>query len=234
MNYAPTVIDFHAHILPNIDHGCRSLEECKKQLELIRSNKTDTVVATPHFYPHVHRIDDFKKSLKESINSIKLANFENTPQIFVGAEVLLCENLSEMDGLSELCINGTKAILLELPMSSLKEGHFDTVEKMLANGFTVILAHVDRYLKICPYDLDTLRDMGVLMQVNASALSPFSVHGRLKRYVEERRVCALGSDLHGANPSDYKKFAKAPYVLKNHYIDIMNSSQKLLENAIMI
>lgn len=234
MNYAPTVIDFHAHILPNIDHGCRSLEECKKQLELIRSNKTDTVVATPHFYPHVHRIDDFKKSLKESINSIKLANFENTPQIFVGAEVLLCENLSEMDGLSELCINGTKTILLELPMSSLREGHFDTVEKMLANGFTVILAHVDRYLKICPYDLDTLRDIGVLMQVNASALSPFSLHGRLKRYVEEGSVCALGSDLHGANPGDYKKFAQAPYILKNHYIDIMNRSQKLLENAIMI
>lgn len=234
MNYAPTVIDFHAHILPNIDHGCRSLEECKKQLELIRSNKTDTVVATPHFYPHVHRIDDFKKSLKESINSIKLANFENTPQVFVGAEVLLCENLSEMDGLSELCINGTKTILLELPMSSLREGHFDTVEKMLANGFTVILAHVDRYLKICPYDLDTLRDIGVLMQVNASALTPFSLYGRLKRYITEGSVCALGSDLHGTNPLDYKRFSKAPSVLKNHYLDIMNKSQKILENAISI
>ena len=234
MNNATTVIDFHTHILPNIDHGCRSLEECKKQLEIIRSGKTDVVVATPHFYPHVHRIDDFKKALAQSIDSIKSAGFASVPRILVGAEVLLCENLSEMDGLSELCINGTKAILLELPMSSLKEGHFDAVEEMLANEFTVILAHVDRYLRICPRDLDALRDMGVLMQVNASALTPLSIHGRLKRYINDGAVCALGSDLHGANPTDYKRFERAPLVLKKHYTNVMQASEKILENAISI
>ena len=234
MNKAPTVIDFHTHILPKLDHGCWSLEECEKQLRLIRSAKTDIAVATPHFYPHVHRIEDFIKSLEQATNSIKTANFADIPRICVGAEVLLCENLSEMDGLAELCIKGTKAILLELPMNLLKTGHFDTVENMLSDDFTVILAHVDRYLRICPNDLDTLRDMGVLMQVNAHALTPFSLHGRLKRYITEGSICALGSDLHGANPLDYKRFSKAPLVLKNHYSDIMNKSQKILENAISI
>ena len=234
MTKAPTVIDFHAHILPKLDHGCCSLEECGQQLKIISLAKTDIAVASPHFYPHVHRVENFIKTREKAISLIKDAGFSNTPQICVGAEVLLCENLSEMDGLSELCIKGTNIILLELPMSSLKRSHFDAIEEMLSDGFTVILAHIDRYLRICPNDIDTLRDMGVLMQVNTSAISPFSLHGRLKRYIKEGNVCAIGSDLHGTNPLDYKKFVKAPLVLKNHYIDIMKKSQEILENAIRI
>lgn len=237
MTKASTVIDFHAHILPKLDHGCRSLSECGQQLEIISAAKTDIAVATPHFYPHVHRIDDFIKKREEAIanvKNIKTSDFGDVPKLCVGAEVLLCRNLAKMDGLSELCIKGTNVILLELPMRPLKAGHIEAVEDMLSNGFTVMLAHVDRYLRICPNDLDTLQEMGALMQVNADALGLFSLHGRLMRYIKEGSVCAVGSDLHGANPPDYKKFVKAPSVLKNHYIDIMNSSHALLENAIMI
>lgn len=234
MTGAPSVIDFHTHILPKIDHGCRSFEECEQQLKIISSAKTDIVVATPHFYPHVHRIEKFIQSRERSICSIKNAGLGDMPKLCIGAEVLLFENLSKMDGLSELCIRGTNVILLELPMHSLNSMHFETVEEMLSNDFTVILAHVDRYLRICPNDLDTLRDMGVLMQVNAKSISPFKLHGRLKRYIKEGNVWAIGSDLHGTNPADYKKFVKAPSTLKDHYTTIMNKSQKLLENAICI
>ncbi len=234
MTNAPSVIDFHSHILPRLDHGCRSLEECEQQLKIISSAKTDIVVATSHFYPHVHRLENFIRAREKAICSIQNAEFDDIPKICIGAEVLLFENLSKMDGLTELCIKGTNVILLELPMHTLNSVHFETVEELLSNDFTVILAHVDRYLRICPNDLDTLRDMGVLMQVNAKAISPFSLHGRLKRYIKEGNVWAIGSDLHGTNPTDYKKFVKAPSLLKNHYIDIMNSSQRLLENAIMI
>ena len=234
MTKASTVIDFHAHILPKLDHGCRSLSECGKQLEIISTAKTDIAIATPHFYPHVHRIEDFIKKREEAISQIKEAKFDNVPKLCVGAEVLLCKNLSKMDGLAELCIKGTNVILLELPMRPLKAGHIEAVEDMLSNGFTVVLAHVDRYLRICPGDLDTLQEMGVLMQLNADAIGVFSLHGRLKRYIKEGSVCAIGSDLHGANPLDYKKFIKAPSVLKNYYADIMSSSQRLLENAIII
>ena len=234
MTKAPTVIDFHAHILPKLDHGCHSLEECGQQLEIISLAKTEIAIATPHFYPHVHRVEDFLSLREKAVGLIKDAEFTNKPKICVGAEVLLCKNLSEMDGLSELCIDGTKIILLELPMYSLKRGHFDAVEEMLSDDLTVMIAHVDRYLHVCPNDLDTLRDMGVLMQVNASAITPFSIHGQLKHYINEGNVCAIGSDLHGANPLDYKKFVKASSILKEHYIDIMNKSEKLLENAIYI
>ncbi|MBE6535142.1 MAG: hypothetical protein E7677_00765 [Ruminococcaceae bacterium] len=234
MNKASTVIDFHAHILPKLDHGCRSIEECGKQMEIISSSKTDIAVATPHFYPHVHRLEDFITRREEAISNIKSSDLADIPKLCVGAEVLLCKNLSKMDGLTELCIKGTNIILLELPMRPLKSGHLEAAEDMMSDGFTIMLAHVDRYLRICPNDLDALQEMGALMQLNADAVNMFSLHGRLKRYIKEGSVCAIGSDLHGANPTDYKKFVKAPAILKNHYIDIMNSSQKLLENAIMI
>ena len=125
MTNTPSVIDFHTHILPKIDHGCHSLEECEQQLKIISSSNTDIAIATSHFYPHVHRLEKFIQSRDKAISNIKNAGFSDMPKICIGAEVLLFENLSKMDGLSELCIKGTNAILLELPMHTLNSAHLD-------------------------------------------------------------------------------------------------------------
>ena len=45
-------IDFHAHILPGVDHGSNSVEISDFQLKLAAESMIDTVIATSHFYPH--------------------------------------------------------------------------------------------------------------------------------------------------------------------------------------
>ena len=226
-----SVIDFHSHILPGVDHGCADINECVAQLDIMSSALTDIAVATPHFYPHIHKVNAFRKAVDSSVIELK-AEKQNAPKICVGAEVLLCEGLESMNEFSELCISGTKCMLIELPTHALKNGHFDTIEYMVSNGYTVLLAHIDRYFKICPNDVDTLISMGALAQINADALFHHSSCKQIFKYLEQSEcICALGSDLHGSNSASYKHFVRSSRVLKEYYQSIMNRAEALLLNA---
>ena len=226
-----TITDFHSHILPNMDHGCKSVDECLEQLELMKNAGTQIAVATPHFYPHIHKTDTFLKNIEISIDSLNVATVVNAPKIVVGAEVLLCEKLELMDGLSKLCIGKTKVLLLELPTEKLRDGYLDTVDALLSNGYTIVLAHIDRYLKLHNDSLDELFEMGALAQVNAQSLTSHQTLKKIKKLILSDRICALGSDLHGTDKALYRRFIKAQKLLGNDFNVIMERTEKLLGDA---
>lgn len=226
------VIDFHSHILPKVDHGCKNIAECTEQLEIISSSFVYKAVATSHFYPHMHNIETFTEKVENALTEIKKADIKHAPLLCIGAEVLLCEGLNMMNGLDSLCIRGTKTMLIELPMHALKREHFDTVEQLIADGYNVLLAHIDRYFKICPNDVDELLSMGAVAQINADALSSRSSLKKIKKYLETtEKICAIGSDLHGSDPKSYKPFKKAAKTLSEYYESIMHRSGILLNGA---
>jgi len=107
-----------------------------------------------------------------------------------------------------------------------------TVESIMDEGYTVVLAHIDRYVKRFEEGIDTLLSMGALAQINADSLVSFFDRKKLRPYIESGRVCALGSDLHGSDPRSYKPFAELKkHIGVEHFEGIMKSSQKLLEGA---
>ena len=232
MALSHNVIDFHSHILPRLDHGCENLDECIRQLSLISQSGTDISVATPHFYPHEHSVEQFTNDVSLAIERMQTAGIEQSPRIALGAEVLLCRNIHHMEGFEKLCIRGTRTLLLELPMFPLTDEHFATVEQIIGEGYTVLLAHIDRYLGELEDQIDTLLSMGALAQVNAYSLFSGSVKKRILRYLEDSdSICAIGSDLHGVDEKIYKKFVKAQKVLKDHYPTVMARSADLLSGA---
>ena len=226
------IIDFHSHILPRLDHGCDNLDECIRQLALIQENGTNISVATPHFYPHQHNIEQFVKDVDMAIDRMQAAGITQAPSIAIGAEVLLCRNIHHMADFEMLCIRGTRTLLLELPLKPLTDEHFATVEQIMDGGYTVLLAHIDRYLADFEDHIDTLLSMGALAQVNAVSLSSRATRKKIFGYLEDSdNICAIGSDLHGVDTGAYKKFVKAQKVLKDHYTAVMQRSANLLEGA---
>jgi protein-tyrosine phosphatase len=137
------ITDFHSHILPRTDHGCKCSAQCKEQLAMLCDVGTEIVVATPHFYPHVHNVDEFLNNVEKSLSRLYEVGIEKAPRICVGAEVLICENIEKLDGLDKLCIRGTKILLLELPSEGLSPTHLKTVETIMENGYTVVPEHYD-------------------------------------------------------------------------------------------
>lgn len=225
-------IDFHSHVLPGADHGSSSPQVSVKQLELMTNMGTAIAVATPHFYPNKHTFEDFSKKIELAIDKLHEASPDNSPALIVGAEVLVCRHLENMKELDSLCIRGTKVLLLELPFKPLAEKHVETVDALIGSGYTVVLAHIDRYIKNSSEFIDKMLSLGALAQINAEGLKRLGTRRKLMRYVKDTdRVCAIGSDLHGSKKSDYKKFVSCKKILGEHFDVIMSRTEALLKNA---
>ena len=216
------IIDFHTHILPKADHGSDSIETSLKQIELSKGASVDTVIATPHFYPHMHRVEAFLEKREKAYSELTAST---DSRVILAAEILLCEGLNRLKGLEALVIGNTKCLLIELPFSSFKREYETAVEDLIADGFTVVLAHVDRYPK---ENIDRLIPLGVKLQLNASSLSGLFTKKYLTEWIDKGLVVGLGSDIHMADKKAYTAFAKAKSKLGTRFDKIMQNSNDLI------
>ena len=116
---AMRLIDFHSHILPRLDHGSRSSQVSLSQLQMMQAAGVDTVCATSHFYPQEVLLSSFLEARQGSFNRLlEVSGDMQRPKILLGAEVLICEGLDQMEGLEALCLEGTNVMLLEMPFSA--------------------------------------------------------------------------------------------------------------------
>ena len=200
------ICDFHSHIMPLIDHGSKSIEESLAQLELAKSWGVSRIVATSHFYPHADSVEEFVKKRDEAYAALKAHMTDGMPEIRLGAEVLLCSNMDELPMLDQLCIHGTRTILVELPFNDFGSEYVRAVKGMIESGYKVILAHAECYEV---ENIEKMLDLGALIQINASALISLFPPKALKSWKRRRKIVALGSDIHGQDKRAYKNFAKA-------------------------
>ena len=204
----PAITDFHCHVLPKADHGSDGIATSLRQLQLLRRAGVERLVATPHFYPDKTTIDRFLAKREHCFRELAEVLPEgNYPAIHIGAEVLLVEGLHEMDGLETLCVSGTNVLLLELPMRKLNTRLTDTVAELCDNPrLRIVLAHIERY----PFkEVETLLDLPLSAQVNAGAFTSLFGSKRYKTLLDEGKLVALGSDLHGADEAGVARFRKA-------------------------
>ena len=220
------IIDFHSHILPCADHGSDGLKTSLRQVELLSEAGIGTVIATPHFYPERHTVESFLKKRNGAAVELISSLPEGSPKIILGAEVLLCEGLDKMDGLDELCIEGTKTVLLEMPMHRWSDGLIETVERISELGLTPVMAHVDRYpIREVErfYGLD-----GVYFQLNATSLCKLFGKRDYLKMVDSGAVVAIGSDLHMTDVSASRSFSSALRSLGDGRVEkIMRKSAEL-------
>lgn len=222
------IVDFHAHILPGADHGSSCAETTKRQMQLALDAGVTRIIATPHFYPHKHTLEQFLLRRKAAYD--KLAELHSDVDVKLGAEVLLCAGLENFQDLDKLCFNGTNFMLLELPFSDFRSEYSDTAKKILKSGIEIILAHVDRYPR---ESIESMMDVGVKhFQVNADALTKLFKPRHLLEWAKGGNIVALGSDIHNADKAAYRRFRKAERVLGDAVIGIKDYSDKVFEQII--
>ncbi len=227
-----SVIDFHSHILPKGDHGCNSEQQALCQLQLLFNAGIGTVVATPHFYPNLHTVKGFGDNINTCLkNLLKNAPAER-PRIALGAEVLIFENIDRMDGIEKLCIKGTRVMLLEMPMGQeWNNSLFDTVNRLMKMDITIVLAHIDRYLPRHRDDIKYLLDIGAYAQINVSAFKRFLFKKHLAPFLNDERLVAFGTDLHGEDKVATDSFAELKNLKNDTFERVMARTEELLKNA---
>ena len=101
----------------------------------------------------------------------------------------------------------------------------------LIEKYTVILAHIDRYIKYQSAEINAFFEAGALAQINLDSLVSPGSRKKLMPYIKIDKVAALGSDLHN---TDVKILLKLPKIIKSLGSDfsvIMKRSEALLQTA---
>lgn len=193
------MIDYHSHILPNMDDGSTSVEMSLTMLAQSKNQGVDTIIATPHFYGDRETPGDFLARREQTFTLLQQSLVDsNLPQIRLGAEVAYYPGLSHSDFLDDLCIQGTRLLLVELPFAPCTDRCYREISALSSQGYRPIIAHVERYLGLQPQRsfLDRLQQTGALIQCNAS----FFLQGWRSRkafaLLREGTVDVLGSDCH--------------------------------------
>lgn len=205
----PTLIDFHAHILPGIDDGSRDVPMTAAMLREEMRQGVELVTATPHFYANRMSVGAFLDRRAEALKKTERLHQETDdplPAVAVGAEVYYFPGMGNAKDISRLCVEKTRTILVEMPFEQWNEEMLRDIETLIEKQkLTVALAHVERYVG---FQKDRrvwnrLLSLPLIPQINAGS---FLKPGGLFRWDRKRKFCLnfleeypnviVGSDCH--------------------------------------
>jgi protein-tyrosine phosphatase len=198
------MIDFHNHVLPNVDDGAKTLDISIKMLKKAFNQGITEVVNTVHFqHPKVEGKNISYDFIKKSKNSLELElRKRNIPiKIHIGAEVFYQPNLLEIKDNPLVNFNKGKYMLIEFNPQIIPENHVDNLFKLKLSGITPIIAHPERY-RLVHNNFNIINDwlnLGCLIQVSAGSI--LGSMGKILKKTASKIISSnschiLGSDAH--------------------------------------
>jgi len=209
------MIDFHSHIIPEIDDGSRSIEETMLLLEEAKKAGFKKIISTSHYVQDQFEFDE--KSREMFFNLIKngASNLGIDIEIYLGSEIFASYDIVELIREHKAStINGSKYVLFELPMQNEMPNLKNIIYNLLGHGYIPIIAHPERYeyVKENPNWLIEYIELGVMFQANYGSL--IGIYGKqaqitVKKLLKNNMIHFLGSDVHRARTI----YAKMPEIL---------------------
>lgn len=178
------MIDLHAHVLPGLDDGARTLDESAEILARAAQEGVTAVAATPHVR---HDFPTRPEQMEEAVATVRAElDARGIPLTLLPGGELDYEELAvrRPEEVIRFALAGNaRYLLVEFPYVGWPLRLPSEVERLLAAGIVPVLAHPERNSSVAerPPMLAPLVEAGALVQLTAS-----SVTGALGRHV--RRV----------------------------------------------
>ena len=210
------MIDFHSHILPNIDDGSRNIEETFNLLKEAKNVGFEGIISTSHYIEGYYETNAPEREAWLSAITEALRNKGMDVNLYLGNEIYLSENLIKLleEG-NASTINNTSYVLFEMPLNVEPLNLYDVVYEMLQHKIVPVLAHPERYVYIQtePELVYDLIQKGVLMQANYASIIGY--YGQreefiVRKFLENNMIHFLGSDVHRQNTI----YPKIPEILE--------------------
>lgn len=208
------MIDFHTHIIPNIDDGSRSIEETFNLIQEAKEAGFEGIVLTSHYIENYYETDVPERDIwvKAISDNLKIKGIETN--LYLGNEIYMSENMMNLliDGKAST-INNSSYVLFEMPLNAEPMNLYDVIYSLQENKLIPVLAHPERYSFIQkePELVYDLIQKGVLMQANyGSILGQYGEKAEIivRKFFENNMIHFLGSDVHRQN-SIYKRIPQA-------------------------
>lgn len=198
------MIDFHNHIIPNLDDGSKSVQMSLDMLNEAQSQGITDIINTIHFqHP---KMEDKDTSYNFVINEIKkmqeIAKNNNINiNIHAASEVFFKYNLTEILDNPITTFGNGKYMLIEFQRLSFPKNYEEEIFKLQLKNITPIIAHPERYRTIQNNLslVDKWIDRGYKIQIDcASIMGGFGKETQTTAInLLEKGFChLLGSDAH--------------------------------------
>lgn len=196
------MIDFHSHIVFDVDDGSETIEDSIKILKRAKAGGVKKIILTPHYM-----IDYYEYSKEQIKERIKILQEECKKQeidieLYQANEIYITNHMVELleENIAS-SINDTRYVLFELPMNNEPANLLEVIYSLLQDGKVPIIAHPERYSYIQkdPNKLIELIENGVLFQTNyGSILGQYGkeIQKTAKLLIENNFIHFLGSDVH--------------------------------------
>lgn len=164
-------VDVHSHVIPSGDDGAGTLREALELAASAAVHGTGILFATPHVWPQlpltIAREGEVRRAYERARREPGLPlelrlGFELTP-----SRALLDEDLRRYE------LEGTGAVLMEVPFSGPADILVRLAEHAQSFGLQPVIAHPERTQAVQdrPVLADELAERGWLLQVNATSLT---------------------------------------------------------------
>lgn len=207
------ISDIHTHIIPGVDDGSESINMTLSMVNSLHKQNATGIIATPHSSAFFHDPEAVRQ------NYLKICGIlqDFFPHIRF---CLSCEVFCDMERMDTVIaglqsgklptLNNTRYVLTEFPLWTRPEYILPCVERLLHHGWIPVIAHIERYDNLIANTgfIETLREMGCLLQLNVSSLEPGQDTLRCKWariLVEAQLIDFISSDTHNnyRRPPDY-------------------------------
>jgi protein-tyrosine phosphatase len=190
------VIDLHGHLLPGVDDGSRSVQQSHRVLRSFASKGVTHVACTPHLL--ASRVAEGFPAAYDAAWAALNVDVPEGITLVRGAEVMLDRPIPPAAAERKVTINGTRYLLVEFSRMVPAEIVSRALTDVIATGLVPILAHPERYSSCSIETARGWRDLGAVMQVDATTLTMPRARGeRARDLVREGLADILAGDNHG-------------------------------------
>lgn len=196
------MIDFHSHIVYEVDDGSDSIEN---SIELLRQAKKvgfNKIILTPHYMQNYYEMP--KSNIQEKIQKLEkiIKKEQINIELYQANEIYIANDITTLLNEEKAStINNSCYILFELPMNEEPPNLLEVIYTLLENRNIPIIAHPERYLYIQqnPNRLLELLELGVLFQANYGSI--LGLYGKqiektVNTLIKNNFIHFLGSDIH--------------------------------------
>lgn len=215
-------IDIHSHLLPQIDDGAEDFETSMKMMSIAAENNIERIIVTPHNKPmrRCASPSTIRKLVKELEQEARRRGIGI--QLYAGNELYYRSSLGEEITAGCVCtMADSKYVLAEFGPMDGYDHIRNGIYSLMAAGYHPILAHVERYAKICtePERAQDLVNMGCCLQVNVSSIMGkmgFGTKSFVKKLLKRRLVHFVATDAHDGDRRRPEIAGCASYIEKRH------------------
>lgn len=219
--------DFHSHLIPGIDDGCRTIEESVALVKQFADMGFSKLITTPHIQEEFFR--NTPEIVMNGLRQLQLAVTDAgiNIQIEAGAEYMIDDGFEKKIKEGNLLSFGQRHILVEMSYYMEHPNLKSILFQLQVDGYKVILAHPERYSYWDKqwHHYEDLKQRDILFQLNTVSVAGYYgpvVKKMAEHLIEEGMYDFMGSDIHNQGYMD--AFQKSRF---EKSIKVLMASDKL-------